>query len=171
MSFLSNLFHSNKVASDDMELVSPVSGVLLPISEVPDIVISEKVVGDGVAICPENGEILAPCDGVITRIIATKSAFALKTALGPEIYVTFGVGAIDLAGYGFICTKEVGQSVKKGELVLKVDLNEVEGRVKSTVTSMIVVASSAKIEKVTAATGKCSAGVTPCLWIGLKKDQ
>lgn len=170
MSFLSNLFHTNNVEPDDIELIAPVSGILLPITEVPDIVISEKVVGDGVGICPTSGDILSPCDGVITRIIATNSAFAIRSNEGPEIYVTFGVGSIDLSGQGFSCDKIVGQIVKKGETILKVDLNEVEGHVKSTVLSMIVVASSAPIEKVTSATGKCQAGVTPCVWVGLKKD-
>ena len=169
MSFLSNLFHPNSQTRDDLEVSAVVSGTLLPITEVPDIVISEKVVGDGVAICPDSGVIVAPFDGVISRLIATSSAFAIKADCGLELYVTFGVGAIDLQGEGFVSCVNVGQRVKRGDEILNVDLKRIEDKIKSTMTSMITVNSSAHITKVTAASGKCTAGKTPALWVTLAK--
>ena len=64
----------------DLELFAPVGGTLLSLREVPDLVISEKLIGDGVAIAPERSTnmIYAPCDGTITRITASNNAFSIN---------------------------------------------------------------------------------------------
>ena len=77
MGILSMLFgkHESVSIADedvDLELYAPVSGPLIPLSDVPDLVISECIVGDGVAIIPENQEIVAPCDGIISKNIILK---------------------------------------------------------------------------------------------------
>ena len=76
----------------DVTLCAPVTGTLLPLEEVPDIVISEKVMGEGVAVVPESETIVAPCDGVISRLLPTNNAFAVRMPDGLEIYVTFYTG-------------------------------------------------------------------------------
>lgn len=177
MGWLSNLFKlgSSKGAESniqaDVTLCAPVSGTLLPLVEVPDIVISEKVMGDGVAIVPEGELIVAPCDGVISRLLPTKNAFAVRQADGLEIYVSFGLESMEVLGEGFNALYGVGDTVKQGDTVLQVDLRLLSSKLKSLITSMIVIKSSGEIERVTAATGQCKAGETPVVWIALKNSD
>ena len=79
------------------------SGFRNPIAFIrgPDIVISEKNYRRRRRIMPESETIYAPCDGVIARLLSSKSAFSIRTALGLEVYVSFGIGSIELAGKGF----------------------------------------------------------------------
>ena len=152
----------------DVTLCAPVTGTLLPLEEVPDIVISEKVMGEGVAVVPESETIVAPCDGVISRLLPTNNAFAVRMPDGLEIYVTFGVESMELKGSGFTCKVSLGDEVKKGDPIIVTEPRFLSDHLKSTITSMIVIKSSAKIAKVTAASGKCHAGVSPVLWISLQ---
>lgn len=177
MGFLSSLFKTssakkteNTVQKDiqaDITLSAPVTGTLLPLEEVPDIVISEKVMGEGVALIPENDSIVSPCDGVISRLLPTKNAFAVRTAEGIEIYVSFGIEAMEMLGDGFNYKVALGDEVKKGDLVLQADLRYLSSKLKSVITSIIVIKSSGDIAKVTVATGKCQVSTTPILWISL----
>lgn len=154
----------------DVTLCAPVTGTLLPLEEVPDIVISEKVMGKGVAVVPESETIVAPCDGVISRLLPTNNAFVVTMANGLEIYVTFGVEAMELKGVGFTVKVNLGDEVKKGDPVLVTEPRVLNERLKSSITSMIVIKSSGNIAKVTAATGKCQAGISPVLWIALNEE-
>lgn len=175
MGLFSNLFKLNSTAAPveenikaDITLFAPVTGTLLPLEEVPDIVISEKVIGDGVAIVPESESIIAPCDGVITRLLPTKNAFAIKTHENIEIYVTFGVESMEMQGEGFTTKVNIGDEVKCGDQILQIDSRVLRSRLKSTITSMIVIKSNL-VDKVIAATGKAQAGTTPILWLTLNR--
>lgn len=126
MGFLSQLFkRASATVSEtpvanikaDVSLFAPVTGTLLPLEEVPDIVISEKVMGEGVAVVPNSETIMAPCDGVISRLLPTKNAFAIKMENGLEVYVTFGVESMELKGEGFTTKVNLGDEVKKLSLI------------------------------------------------------
>lgn len=176
MGLLSMLFGKHdvsKVAREDadLELIAPISGTLLPLSEVPDLVISECIVGDGVAIVPESQEILAPCDGIITRIISSNNAFAIRSDCGVEVYVTCGIGTKRFVGEGFHAHVKSGDTVKQGQTIISVDLNKAMSNLQSSVTSLIVVKSSADIAKVATATGEAKAGETPCTWVALNHPE
>lgn len=180
MGFLSQLFKkASQSASEtpvedikaDVTLAAPVTGTLLPLEEVPDIVISEKVMGEGVAVVPESETIVAPCDGVIARLLPTRNAFSVRRDDGVEVYVTFGVESMELKGDGFTTKVNIGDAVKKGDPVIITEPRILSNRLKSSITSMIVIRSSGDIDRVTNATGKCLAGHTPVLWISLKKSQ
>lgn len=169
MGLFSHFFHSSSnEEKGDITLFAPMSGTLIPITDVPDVVISEKVVGDGVAIFPESEEVVAPCTGEITRILASNSAFTIKEEHGIEIYVSFGIAAYELCGEGFSSLVEIGDKVELGTPILKVDYSKVSSKIKSLVSAMIVVNSSGTIKKVTSAQGKCEAGKTPITWILLE---
>ena len=168
MGFLTSIFQSaSGQPKGDITLYAPLSGTLVPLSEVPDIVVSEKVVGDGIAIHPSSATVTAPCDGTISRMLASSSAFTIREAHGIEIYVTFGIGSYELAGEGFTALVGVGDAVSRGDAVLEVALDTVGERIRSLISPMIVVASSGDIEKVSSAAGKCEAGTTPITWITL----
>lgn len=174
MGWFSNLFKlGSSIGSEsnikaDVTLCAAVTGTLIPLEEVPDIVISEKVMGDGVAIVPEGELIVAPCDGVITRLLPTKNAFAIRHASGLEIYISFGLEAMEVLGEGFTAKVAIGEEVKCGDTVLQVDTKLLSSKLKSLITSMIVIKSSGAIDKVTAASGPCQAGATQVVWISLK---
>lgn len=155
----------------DLELLAPATGTLVPLNEVPDLVISEKLIGDGVAIVPSEAKIVAPCAGVISRLIVSNNAFAVRTELGVEVYVTFGIGTNSFSGIGLSSKVSIGQSVTAGETVILIDMEKVSEYLESTVTSMIVVNSSAPIARVISTSGKVLAGQTPCTWVILEDEQ
>lgn len=164
-----SLSQASEATNADVTLYAPVTGTLLPLEEVPDIVISEKVMGEGVAVMPDSESIVAPCDGVISRLLPTKNAFAVRMESGLEVYVSFGVESMELRGEGFTTKVALGDTVKRGDSVIQTDTRLISGRIKSPITSMIVIKSSGNIAKVTNATGKCKAAVSPVVWIALNR--
>ena len=169
MSFFANLFHFHQNEDKaDLTLYAPVSGSLLPLTEVPDVVISEKVMGDGVSVIPVGETIYAPCDGTLARLLTTNSAFSIRTEQGLEVYVSCGIGSLELAGRGFTACAKIGDTIKKGEPILQINMAAIADKLKSTVVSMIVINSSGDIEKLTSASGSCVASNTPCVWVNLK---
>lgn len=172
MSLLSKLFKSHTKdieASCDLVLYAPVTGHIISLSDVPDLIISEKIIGDGLAIIPENGRFYAPCDGEITRVISTNTAVAIRTDLGVEIYITFGVDSFEITNEASSAFVKIGDRVKKGDLLFDVDLEKVDDIVSSTASSMIVIEKTAKISAVNKGAGSCTAIETPCLFISLAK--
>ena len=155
----------------DLELLAPVSGNLVPLGEVPDLVISEKLIGDGVAIIPDDSHILAPCSGIVSRLVASNNAFAIRTDSGIEVYVTFGIGTSNFTGEGLSSNVGIGDRVETGTPIINIDINHVSEQLESTITSMIVVNSSASIARVISASGKVVAGQTPCTWAILEDDN
>ncbi len=155
----------------DLELLAPVSGTLVTLGEVPDLVISEKLIGDGIAIIPDDSQILAPCSGIISRLVASNNAFAIRTESGVEVYVTFGIGTSNFSGVGLSSNVGIGDKVTTGTPIINIDLNNVSEQLESTITSMIVVNSSAKIAKVISSSGRVIAGKSPCTWVILEDDK
>ncbi len=181
MGFLSQLFKrsDNAASADesavvnvnaDVTLYAPVTGTLMPLEDVPDIVISEMVMGEGVAVVPESETVVAPCDGIISRLLPTKNAFAVRMESGLEVYVSFGVESMETQGEGFTTKVAIGDEVKKGDVIILADLRMLSMRLKSTIASMIVIRSSGQIDKVVPASGKALAGQTAALWIALKHN-
>lgn len=175
MSFIGKIFgRFNEPATapeeSDLELSSPVEGTIVPLEDVPDPVICEKIAGDGCAFIPEGSTIVSPCDGMICRLMASNTAFAVRTDSGIEVYVRFGVGTDDFAAGGFTARKKVGDRVQRGEEIISMDLTSAAPELKSTVISMIVMNSSASIERITSAVGQVKGADTPCVWVYLKKS-
>ncbi|WP_294463236.1 PTS glucose transporter subunit IIA, partial [uncultured Ruminobacter sp.] len=80
----------------DLTLIAPISGTAIPIEDVPDVVFSEKIVGDGIAIKPTSNKVVAPCDCVVESIFKTKHALILKTVpYDLLLFIHIGVDTID----------------------------------------------------------------------------
>lgn len=120
------------------KIKSPLLGEVIPVSEVNDKTFSEKVLGDGVAIIPENGRILSPVDGEISSIAQTKHAFSFVSNEGLEILVHVGLETVSLNGEGFKVYKKKGDKVKAGELIAEVDLSILEKNNISPVTPVVI---------------------------------
>lgn len=137
MGFL-NFFTNKDKNSPRINIYAPISGEIVNLEEVPDVIFSEKIVGDGVAINPTSEWLVAPADGVITKIFDTNHAFAMTTTEGIDLFVHFGVDTVELKGDGFECFVKVGQKVKLGETILKANLAKIEQRAKSIITPIII---------------------------------
>lgn len=122
----------------DESIFAYASGDFVKIEDVPDPVFSKKLMGEGVAILPSNGQILAPVDGEIILIAETKHAFALRTALGEEILIHIGLETMNLNGQGFNFFVNLGDKVKKGQLIVDVDLDFIKENACNTIIPMIV---------------------------------
>lgn len=123
--------------SNDKTFVVPIDGKILPITEVPDEVFSQKMMGDGFAIEPANGEVVSPVNGVITTVFPTKHAIGITADNGSEILIHFGIDTVNLKGEGLEALVEQGAKVKAGQPILKVNLSEVKGKVPSIITPVV----------------------------------
>ncbi|ERK47396.1 glucose PTS transporter subunit IIA [Leptotrichia sp. oral taxon 879] len=123
----------------DGKVIAPISGNLLPLSEVPDEVFAKKMVGDGVAIEPNaSGVMLAPASGRIEKIFDTNHAFSIVTPAGIEIFVHFGMDTVQLEGKGFERIAEEGAVVKVGDPLIKYDYDFLKANAKSIITPVII---------------------------------
>ncbi|EUJ33032.1 PTS system glucose-specific IIA component [Listeria floridensis FSL S10-1187] len=114
------------------------TGTFVALEEVPDPVFSGKMMGEGIAIKPTDGVIVAPVDGEIIQLAETKHAFGIRTALGEEILVHIGLETVALKGEGFEVLTKMGAHVKKGEPLIKADLAYIEANAASTIIPMVV---------------------------------
>ncbi len=121
-----------------IEVFAPVSGELVAIEKVPDVVFAEKIVGDGLAINPKGNQILAPIDGTIGKIFETNHAFSIESHQGLELFVHFGVGTVELRGNGFKRLAEEGQTVNKGDPILEFDLAYLKEHAESLLTPVVL---------------------------------
>ncbi|HAR4899377.1 TPA: PTS transporter subunit EIIC [Staphylococcus aureus] len=117
---------------------APLTGEVTPLSEVPDQVFSEKMMGDGIAIKPSQGEVRAPFNGKVQMIFPTKHAIGLVSDSGLELLIHIGLDTVKLNGEGFTLHVEEGQEVKQGDLLINFDLDYIRNHVKSDITPIIV---------------------------------
>ena len=138
MGLFDNLFGSKDNKGAEVEIYAPLSGEIVNIEDVPDVVFSEKIVGDGIAIRPTGNKIVAPIDGVIGKIFETNHAFSMESREGVELFVHFGIDTVELKGEGFTRIAEEGQEVKKGDVIIEFDLPLLEAKAKSVLTPVVI---------------------------------
>lgn len=138
MGLFDKLFGSKENKTVEVEIYAPLSGEIVNIEDVPDVVFSEKFVGDGIAIRPTGNKIVAPVDGVIGKIFETNHAFSMESKEGVELFVHFGIDTVELKGEGFTRIAQEGQSVKRGDTVIEFDLATLESKAKSVLTPVVI---------------------------------
>ena len=138
MGLFDKLFGSKDNKGAEVEIYAPLSGEIVNIEDVPDVVFSEKIVGDGIAIRPTGNKIVAPIDGVIGKIFETNHAFSMESREGVELFVHFGIDTVELKGEGFTRIAEEGQEVKKGDVIIEFDLPLLEAKAKSVLTPVVI---------------------------------
>lgn len=127
------------------QLVAPADGELIAIDQVEDDVFSQKMMGEGFAIIPDNGEIVSPLTGKVTSVFPTKHAFGLETSNGIEVLIHMGIDTVDLKGGPFDIVVDEGQMVEAGTPIAKVNLAEIEKAGKLT-TMIVIFTNGEKIE-------------------------
>lgn len=139
-------------------ICSPITGVASELSEVPDEAFSQKIVGDGVAITPSDGNIYAPEDGEVVFVYDTKHAIGFLSYTGIPLLLHIGIDTVKLNGQGFEVLVESGQKVKKGELLMRVALSYVKANAPSTMSPVILSEMSENQKIRILKTGKVEAG-------------
>lgn len=117
---------------------SPMKGKVVKIEDVPDEGFSAKLMGDGVAIDPTDGQINAPIDGKISFVFPSKHAIGIEAVDNINLLIHFGIDTVTLNGNGFEVFVKEGDLVKKGDQLIKVDLDKIKSLVPSTITPVLI---------------------------------
>lgn len=131
---LKNLFKKTR----KREIIAPMSGELVSLEKVPDPVFAEKMMGEGVAIIPTDGKVVAPINGKVIQIPKSNHAIGLEAEDGTELLIHIGLETVGLKGKGFQPLVSVNDQVKIGDPLLDVDLSYIERHVESTITPVII---------------------------------
>lgn len=120
------------------ELKSPLAGQVVALSEVPDQVFSEGVLGLGAAIIPSEGKVYSPVDGEISSVVDSRHAVGILSNSGAEILIHVGLDTVQLNGDGFTYHIKEGQKVHTGDLLISCDLDLIKGKGYNTITPVLV---------------------------------
>lgn len=119
-------------------VIAPINGKVISLDEVPDPVFSDRVLGDGCAIIPEDGKIYSPVNGKISSIADTFHAYGIESDDGLEILIHFGLETVSLKGQGFTPHVKVGDKVKVGDLIAEVDIKLLKSNNINLITPVLI---------------------------------
>ena len=117
---------TNSVELTNEMIGCPIEGEVKPLSAVEDPTFGEGMMGNGIAIEPTVGKVVAPVDGTVQMVFKTKHAVAIKSDRGAEILIHVGMDTVQLGGKHFTTHVTEGQKVKKGDLLVEFDMNEIK---------------------------------------------
>lgn len=133
MKLFQNLF-----SKGDIVIGAPVAGKLVSIKEVSDPTFGDEILGKGAAIIPSDGRVYAPVDGKVATVFPTGHAIALVGSDGEEILIHVGLDTVKLNGKYFTIHVEEEQEIKKGELLLEADLDQIRAAGYDIITPIVV---------------------------------
>ena len=117
---------------------APMTGKVKDLSEVEDEVFSSGMLGNGIAIEPTNGQVNSPVDGIVTTVFPTKHAIGVTSDDGVEILIHIGMDTVELNGEGFESFVKQNERVKKGDLLIRVNLDKIKAAGLSMITPIVV---------------------------------
>lgn len=129
---------ATEAAPLDPTIVSPLSGKAIPLTEVKDEVFSQKILGDGMAVIPDKGELYAPVDGTIVSVFDSRHAISMVSNAGVEILMHIGMDTVKLEGKGFDPQVKNGDAVKKGQLLMRFDLDAIKAAGYDVTTPVVI---------------------------------
>ena len=130
--------HVKQVNAAPLDIASPMTGKLVAMKDVPDEVFASGALGEGIAILPTDGKVIAPCDGVVAQTMDTRHAIGIVADNGVEILIHVGLDTVQLHGTPFKYHVKADQEVKKGDLLLTADLDAVTQAGKQLYTPVII---------------------------------
>ncbi|WP_210610964.1 beta-glucoside-specific PTS transporter subunit IIABC [Priestia flexa] len=133
----------SQAMNKDEEMTSPMTGKVIPLSQVPDEVFSSGAMGEGIAIEPSDNKLVAPFDGAVIMIAPSKHAIGLRSDSGIELLVHIGLDTVTLDGQPFTLHVKDGDKVKKGDLIAEFDLESIKQANLKTITPIIITNSHA----------------------------
>lgn len=119
------------------QFYSPMNGRILPVCQSADEMFASRALGDGIAVDPADGLVCAPCDGTVTMIFPTGHAMGIASDSGFEVLIHAGIDTVKLNGEGFEVFVEQGKHVKKGDRLLRMDLDFIRSQGLNPQTMMI----------------------------------
>ena len=146
------------MALQKVEIAAPLSGTVKPLGECSDEAFSTEVLGKGVVILPENGIVMAPFDGVVENLFSTRHAIALTDKTGCNVLIHIGMNTVRLDGEGFKAFVKQGDTVKKGDKLLEVDINSIHEKGYSLETPVLVTNADDYADVIEMASGSVKAG-------------
>ena len=117
---------------------APLTGSVVARDQIPDETFASGVLGDGCGIEPTVGEVVAPCDGVISTVAETRHAVGISGPADMELLIHVGVDTVEMKGDGFKALVKTGDTVKKGQKLLTFDLAKIRAAGHPTVTTVMV---------------------------------
>ena len=153
-----------------LEILAPLSGVLIPLESVPDPVFAQKMVGDGISLDPTSGELFAPVSGVVTQLHQAHHALTITTAEGIEVLVHIGIDTVLLKGEGFKPAVKQGDQITAGQLLISFDVDLVARKARSLLTQ-ILIANVEKVLRFVPASGLVEAGKSVALTIEIAAES
>ena len=121
-----------------LKIIAPFDGWCAPLDEVPDPVFAGRLLGDGLAIDPTSGILIAPCDGEIVTLPASGHAVSIRSPHGVDVLIHVGIDTVQLGGRGFDPRVKPGARVKAGDELIRFDLDVVARGAKSLMTPIVV---------------------------------
>jgi multiphosphoryl transfer protein len=126
-----------------LKIIAPFDGWCAPLDEVPDEVFAGRVLGDGLAIDPTSGILLAPCEGEIVTLPGSAHAVSIRSPDGLDVLIHIGIDTVRLGGKGFDARVKPGARVRAGEELIRFDLDLVARSAKSLMTPVVVTSDGA----------------------------
>jgi phosphocarrier protein FPr/phosphocarrier protein len=151
-----------------LRLLAPFSGWVSSLDEVCDDAFAGRLLGDGIALDPLEGEVRSPCAGVVVAVAPTRHSVTLRTPIDVELLIHIGVDTVELQGDGFEALVAAGAQVQAGEPLLRFDLDRVARRARSLITPIIALTPGTEVEAV-APDRRVSAGEALC-WLRTPDD-
>lgn len=124
--------------AEKIRILSPATGQLVPLDQVPDPVFSQKIIGDGIAVIPSDETIVSPVDGEVVSVAETLHAYGFRTKEGVELLIHIGLETVALKGACFKPLVKVGDQVKAGTPVAEVDLNFLKEKELNPITPILI---------------------------------
>ena len=116
----------------------PIRGEVVSLDQVNDAVFSQKILGDGVAIIPEDGKVFSPVNGVVSALFETKHAIGITSEDGAELLIHIGIDTVNLQGKYFTAHVEVGSKVRKGDLMISFEGEKIQEEGYDIITPVLV---------------------------------
>ena len=139
-------------------VMSPLSGEVVSLSEVKDEVFSSEAMGKGCAVIPSEGKVYAPFDGTIVGLLESHHAVGLESKNGIEVLIHVGMDTVKLNGKHFTCHVEQDQKVAKGQLLLEFDIEAIKKEGYEIITPVIITNSDEFTDVETEVSGKVNQG-------------
>ena len=139
-----------------LTIIAPLSGIIVPLDNVPDPAFAQRLVGDGLSIDPMSNRVLAPCDATVLHVHRAKHAVTLA-AHGLEIIIHVGLDTVTMKGEGFTALVQEGDEVLGGDALLSFDADLVARRARSLLTQ-VVITNLDRVESIDGCTGAVTAG-------------
>lgn len=137
-------------------LYAPISGKVIPLEQVDDMVFSQKIMGDGIAIEPEEGRLYAPVSGTVSVVFPTGHVVGIEGTGGTNVIMHVGIDTVELKGQGFDVKVKQGDTVKAGTLLMEIDLAAI--RTRYAATTMVVIENSREFHLTPTQSRKVTAG-------------